>query len=241
VDPYRIMVSEVMLQQTGVERVRGKYEEFLETFPSVRELSRASVSQVLRVWKGLGYNRRALSLREAAQTIVARFGGSVPRSVAELSDLPGIGKATASAILAFAFDMPVPFIETNVRRVFLHFFFPGATGVKDREILPLVGETMDRRNPREWFYALMDYGTMLRSAGPNPNKGSAVYRRQPPFEGSLRQARGRILELLLARPKASLRAIAGALGIEEERVRLIVNALQEEGFLTRTHRTYRLA
>ncbi len=240
-DPYRIMVSEVMLQQTGVERVRGRYREFLKAFPTVRVLAAASVSDVIRAWKGLGYNRRALSLREAARTIVERFGGKVPGSAAELSSLPGIGKATASAILAFSFNRPEAFIETNIRRVFISFYFPGATAVKDSEILPLVEKTLDRRNPREWYWALMDYGTMLAASIPNPNRRSSTYKRQAPFEGSRRQARGRILSLLLERSSAEIDDITEALGIEERAARILVQGLEDEGFLVMERGAYRLA
>ncbi len=171
--PYRVLVSEIMLQQTGISRVMAKYGAFLRAFPSLRRLAQASVADVLAAWKGLGYNRRALALLKTARIICENHRGRVPRSLDELVALPGIGQATASAVLVYAFNMPVAFIETNVRRVFLHFFFPGETQVSDARILPLVESTMDRENPREWFYALMDYGTMLAAAGENANTRSA--------------------------------------------------------------------
>ena len=240
-NPYRIMVSEVMLQQTGVERVRGKYAAFLKAFPTVRALAYAPVSDVLGQWKGLGYNRRARALRDAARAVMERFGGRIPRSVQGLSSLPGIGKATASAILAFAFNLPAVFMETNIRRVFIHFYFPGASAVKDSEILPLVEKTLDRENPREWYWALMDYGAMLGGAADNPNRRSASYRKQPPFEGSLRQARGRIISFLLERPRARPGVFANALGMEEASVRKALQDLKEEGFLVLEDGAYRLA
>ena len=192
-NPYRILVSEVMLQQTSVARVTDKYTRFLQAFPNASALATAGTDDLLGAWKGLGYNRRALSLRAAAQVIVSVHGGKVPRSVDELVALPGIGHATAGAVLAYAYDIAIPFVETNIRRVFLHFYFPGEDGVTDARILPLVEKTVDRGNPREWYYALMDYGAMLGKGAVNANRRSLRYRPQKPFEGSFRQLRGAIL------------------------------------------------
>ncbi len=197
-DPYRILVSEIMLQQTQAGRVKEKYPEFLRTFPTVRSLARAPLSRVLRAWQGMGYNRRALFLKKIAATILKKFNGRVPSSQEKLESLPGIGHATASAIRAFAFNAPGVFIETNIRRVFIHFFFANKKKVSDKEILPLVKKTLDRAHPREWYWALMDYGTMLGEKRENPNRKSAHYARQAPFRGSRRELRGRILRVLLA-------------------------------------------
>jgi A/G-specific adenine glycosylase len=229
--PYRVLVSEIMLQQTGINRVRAKYSPFLRAFPSFRKLARAGVADVLAAWKGLGYNRRALALLATAHIISETHGGRLPRSLAELEALPGIGRATASAVLVYAFNMPLPFIETNVRRVYLHFFFPDESGVPDNRILPLVDLTMDRKNPREWFYALMDYGAMLASAGQNANRQSARYRKQPAFEGSKRQLRGRILEAMLSLGSGTRADIMKALGIRDGRLDECLRALVDEGFL----------
>ncbi|MEK7583546.1 MAG: A/G-specific adenine glycosylase [Patescibacteria group bacterium] len=190
-DPYKILVSEVMLQQTQVGRVLVKYPEFLKKFPSLRALSQASERDVLLAWQGLGYNRRGLMLHKLAKTT-----RKIPNNLEDLKKLPGVGPYTAGAIMVFAFDKPVPMIETNIRRVFIHEF--GKT--HDREILKLVENTLDQKHPREWYYALMDYGAMLGKTVPNPNRRSAHYTRQSKFEGSNRQKRGRQLKAWLNDP-----------------------------------------
>jgi len=195
--PYHILVSEIMLQQTRVERVEEKYRVFLDAFPDLGSLARASLQEVLGVWQGLGYNRRAISLKETARQVVDRFKGTIPDSPEELKTLPGIGEYTAAAIAAFAFHRPVPLIETNIRAVFIHCFFLDREGVRDSEIRPLVEATLDAANPREWYYALMDFGVMLKRRVPNPSRRSAHHGRQAPFEGSDRQIRGKILRILL--------------------------------------------
>ena len=240
--PYRVLVSEVMLQQTGVGRVIPKYREFLRAFPSMKALAHASVEEVLSVWKGLGYNRRALALREAARLIREKHSGKVPRSAEELVALPGLGRATASSVLAFAFNLPVPFIETNIRRVFIHFFFPHARKVSDSVILPLVEKTMDKEKPREWFYALMDYGawlgSTLRASAGNPNARSIVYTRQSPFEGSLRQLRGLVLKIMLELRHATQREIVDAMGGSDSRLGTALDQLVKEGFLRKKSGNY---
>lgn len=233
-DPYAVLVSEVMLQQTQVSRVVPKFAEFLHAFPTVEALAAAPLEEVLRVWRGLGYNRRALSLRRAAETIVAEHGGVVPRTLEELTALPGIGRATAAQVLAFAFNVGVPFIETNVRSVYLHEFFPGAEDVPDAAILPLVEATMDREHPREWYWALLDYGTHLKASNPNPSRRSRHHIRQGAFEGSNRQLRGRLLAALLAagREGASEAALGERVDFDAERVDAALRALQSEGFVS---------
>ncbi|MBU6501207.1 A/G-specific adenine glycosylase, partial [Patescibacteria group bacterium] len=161
-DPYRIFVSEVMLQQTNVDRVALRYEAFLARFPSAQELAEAPFEEIFSFWRGLGYNRRALALKRAAGIMVREHGGTVPRTLEELDALPGIGEATAAAVLVYAWNTPVSFIETNIRAVFIHFFFPKKKKVGDKEIFPLVERTLDRKNPRGWYSALMDYGAMLK-------------------------------------------------------------------------------
>ena len=122
-DPYKIMVSEVMLQQTQVPRVLEKYKEFLTAFPTVEDLARSDLAQVLKVWSGMGYNRRGKYLRDAAIVIADMHGGKVPRDIVSMRALPGIGPYTASAVLIFAFNIPDTMIETNVRSAFIHGFF----------------------------------------------------------------------------------------------------------------------
>jgi A/G-specific adenine glycosylase len=233
-DPYHILISEIMLQQTQVERVILKYEPFIERFPDVVSLASANLTEILDVWQGLGYNRRALALQRIAQRVVDEFDGNIPDSLDTLRTFSGIGEATAGAIAAFAFNRPAFFIETNVRRVFLHFFFPGQQKVSDRQILPLVEQTIDTQQPRKWYYALMDYGSMLKSLEVNPNRRSAHYRKQAPFRNSDRQIRGQILRALIKRPQISVQELFRTVKRGPERLDRIINQLVNEGFLTRT-------
>ena len=239
-DPYAVLVSEVMLQQTQVARVAPKYAEFLEAFPDVASLAAAPLEQVLRVWRGLGYNRRAMALKRAAQTIVTECGGRVPDTLEGLTALPGVGHATAAQVLAFAFNVGVPFIETNIRSVYLHEFFADAEGVPDSAILPLVEATMDRARPREWFWALLDYGTHLKASTPNPSRRSRHHVRQGAFEGSNRQLRGRLLAELAERSGRTTDALVAAVGFERERVTGALEALHAEGFVVSEDGAWRI-
>jgi A/G-specific adenine glycosylase len=223
-NPYHILVSEIMLQQTQVERVIDKYGLFLSKFPDFAALSRATLREVLGVWQGLGYNRRAISLMKLAQTVVSRHDGRIPADMEALIKLPGIGRATAGSILAFAFHEPSVFIETNIRRVFIHHFFQDREGVHDDEIRPLVEATLDRSHPRDWYYALMDFGSMLKKEITNPNRKSAHYTRQSPFEGSDRKIRGAILKVLVEKKSMTEEDIAAVIGGGEERMKKILAA-----------------
>jgi A/G-specific adenine glycosylase len=231
-DPYRVLVSEFMLQQTQVARVVDKFEPFIERFPDFASLARAPLRDVLLAWSGLGYNRRALYLREAARIVVSRFDGRLPRGFDDLRALPGIGEATAAEIMNFAFNEPRAFIETNVRAVYIHHFFPGKMKVADAEILPLVERTLDAKNPRRWFYALMDYGVMLKKSRPNPSRRSAHHARQTRFEGSDRQARGLIVRLL-AKRRMNEAELAKSTGLSAARIRTIVPGLERDGLIVR--------
>jgi A/G-specific adenine glycosylase len=232
-DPYAILVSEIMLQQTQVDRVREKYRSFLASFPSVAALAGADLTQVLEAWQGLGYNRRAVALRLCAQAVVERFGGRFPGGIDELQSLPGIGPYTARAVAAFAFGIPSAFIETNIRSVFILHFFPGAEAVKDSEILPLVELALDREAPREWYYALMDYGSMLKRTRVNPSRQSAHHTRQSPFKGSNREQRSLLLRSILAAPGICEEELVGMLSVELEAARRNLQALEREGFIKR--------
>jgi A/G-specific adenine glycosylase len=240
-DPYRILVSEVMLQQTQVDRVRAKYDEFLAAFPDLAALACAPLDRVLAAWQGLGYNRRAVSLHRIARILEREHRGLLPDDTAALVALPGIGAATAGAIRAFAFDAPVVFIETNIRRVFIHEFFPGREAVADAELLPLVAAALDRRSPRQWYYALMDYGAALARQVPNPNRRSRTYTRQPRFEGSDRQVRGAILRALVGGSALTGSGIVRAAGGDDERVLRLLDDLEREGFIQRTGRRFGIA
>ncbi|MBP9781313.1 A/G-specific adenine glycosylase [Candidatus Woesebacteria bacterium] len=190
-DPFKILVSELMLQQTQVSRVIPKYEAFLERFPGLIALKLSTLADVLILWQGLGYNRRAKYLWQLAQLVQ-----TLPNSQAELEKLPGIGPYTANAICAFAFNQPVTMIETNIRSVFLYHFYPTDIKVSDGQLLPLITKTTNQRNAREWYWALMDYGSYLKTILPNPNRRSKQHTTQSKFEGSSRQVRGEIIRIL---------------------------------------------
>jgi A/G-specific adenine glycosylase len=242
-DPFHILVSELMLQQTQVARVAGHYPEFLAAFPTATHLAAAPLADVLRSWTGLGYNRRALHLHRTAAILVDRHAGDVPHTRRALLALPGVGEATAGAVLAFAFGQPSVFIETNIRRAFLAGFFAdaGALGIRvhDAALLPLVAATRDRRQPREWYYALMDYGAGLARGGVNVNRASAQYTRQSPFQGSTRQLRGAVIRQLTQVAAATCSELAAACvlihrGAIGERIRAVVAELVREGLLAAT-------
>ena len=230
-DPYHILVSEIMLQQTQVQRVMEKYEQFTGIFPDFHSLTKAPLRKILKVWQGMGYNRRAIALKQIAQKIVEEFDGNLPASIETLITFPGIGRATASAIVTFAFQHSTVFIETNIRRVFIHYFFHDMENIKDAEILPLVERTLDSSNPREWYYALMDYGVMLKQKYENPNRRSAHYQKQSPFQGSNRQIRGMVLRLLVHESNVSEHDIAQKLNMCEEKIRNNLSQLVKEGFI----------
>ena len=240
-DPYRILISEIMLQQTQVERVAIKYPEFIDAFPDFAALARAPQSDVIVAWQGMGYNRRAIALKKCAEKMVNDYGGIVPRDPEVLKTFSGIGPATASSICAFAFNLPVVFIETNIRRVFIHSFFPDRDTVTDKDILPLVERALDRENPRVWYWALMDLGTELKKSVPNPNRKSAAYTKQAPFEGSDRRIRGMILKILVGQHNLSEKKILELVNEDPERVRRILNGLENEGFLRKGWTGYQLA
>lgn len=230
-DPYHILVSEIMLQQTQVARVAQKFPEFITAFPTAKALASASLDRVLSVWQGMGYNRRARHLRDTARLLVEAHGGLVPDDRDMLASLPGIGPATAASILAFAFNRPTVFIETNIRAVFIHFFFPKENAVSDSAILPLVEAAIDRRAPRRWYSALMDYGAMLKRRFPNPSRVSDRHRRSKPFQGSMRQLRGMILRALLERPGLTAGGIARLTGWGREDVVRAIEILGRDGLV----------
>ncbi|WP_077598798.1 HhH-GPD family protein [Olsenella urininfantis] len=248
-DPYQIWISEVMLQQTQVARVDGRWQRWCERFPSPDALAAASSADVLEEWQGMGYNRRALSLWKAA-AMVSAAGGEMPCAYRDLLELPGIGPATAAGIRAFAFSLPGVYLETNVRSVFIHELFPGVDGVSDKDLVPLVerccppddGNPED--DPRSWYYALLDYGAHLKRTIPNPSRRSSSHVRQSRFEGSHRQKRAALLRLLLAQDGqsegGSLEALTTELSdaevksgrppLSEGDVLALLEELEREGF-----------
>jgi A/G-specific adenine glycosylase len=227
-----------MLQQTQVGRVIEKYKEFLAAFPDFSSLAKAPLAKVLSCWSGMGYNRRALSLKSLAQKVVEEHHGRLPSDQEKLLALPGIGKYTAGAVTAFAFNKPVVFIDTNIRRVYIHEFFQDRDDIHDDEIVPLLEQTMDAGNPRKWYNALMDYGTMLKREQGNPNRRSAHYAKQSPFENSNRQVRGSILKLLVKEAPLTQAQIVTKTGMDSERVKKNLVLLAEEGFIKKKGRSF---
>ena len=248
-DPYAIWVSEVMLQQTQVARVDGRWQRWLERFPSIDALASAQTADVLEEWQGMGYNRRALALMRAAQ-VVSIAGGVMPHEQRDLEALPGIGPATAAGIRAFAYNLPGVYLETNVRTVFLHELYPEATSVPDRELIPLVERTCPpdasdgEDDPRTWYYALLDYGAHLKKTVPNPSRRSRTHVRQGRFEGSHRQKRAMVVRIVLAnREGVSLADVctelsgqevrAGRPAVSKQEVLALLEELSAEGFCHR--------
>lgn len=239
-DPYCIFISEVMLQQTQVPRVIIKYKEFTEQFPSFQALANATAGDVLKAWQGLGYNRRGLFLHRAAQIIVRDYNGILPNTPEELVKLPGIGPATARSIPAFAFNTPVVFIETNIRRVFIHHFFPRTKNVSDTKLLPLVEQALPQKRARKWYSALMDYGSILPKTVVNPNRQSAHYVRQSAFEGSTRQIRGNILKLLTSKEQMTLLSMQTEIGVDPAILVKVLSGLETEGLIQKRKQYYLL-
>ena len=240
-DPYLILVSEIMLQQTQVERVKIKFPEFIAAFPDFASLAVVPLDKVLSVWQGMGYNRRAIALQKCAIRVMNEHGGILPADVDILATFPGIGRATASSIAAFAFNLPVVFIETNIRRVFIHFFFSGTDTVSDADLLPIVGQSLYQKNPRVWYWALMDLGSALKKTVPNPNRRSVHYSKQSPFEGSDREIRGTIIRMLLAEPRMSEKQLLAIRNDDPARIKKILSALISEGFIVKEKNRFFLA
>lgn len=199
-DPYEVLVSEVMLQQTQVGRVLGYWSCWLERLPSIDALAAAPTSLVLALWQGLGYNRRALNLKRAAEICSASRDGRLPEGHDELVALPGIGPATAAGVRVFSANRPDVYLETNVRTVVLHELFASYDAVPDRAVADVLARTCPDDEPRAWYYALLDYGAYLKGVLPNPSRRSASHVRQSRFEGSRRQKRAWLLREVLAHP-----------------------------------------
>lgn len=272
-NPYKIFVSEMMLQQTQVERVKIKYAEFIKKFPNIKSVARAEKSDVLKVWQGLGYNRRALFIKHACEEIISKHKGIFPKDFVTLQTLPGIGPSTAGALCSFAYNLPVFFIETNVRAVILHFFFKNKENVSDKDVMvrlkkvspighparsasvrgtemqdlimkqrdpaspsALVQTSCGMTSPRDWYYALYDYGTFLKKSLGNKkkiilHKQSKHYNKQSKFEGSFRQKRAGVLRLKLTQPDISDIDIISKLKITEQELEDALFSLDKDGML----------
>jgi A/G-specific adenine glycosylase len=231
--PYYILVSELMLQQTQVERVIPKFEAFITRFPDIAPLAAAPLSDVLGLWSGLGYNRRAKYLHDSAKKIMTDYQGIFPDSNDGLRALPGIGPGTAGAIAAYAFNQPRAFIETNIRTVYFHHFFSDAESVTDGELLPFLEATVDREHPREFYWALMDYGSWQKRQGAGRIMKSHHYKKQPALRGSVREVRGQIIRALISGDalEVELRVTCS----DDERFAPALAALIAEGLVTTTN------
>lgn len=237
--PYYVLVSEIMLQQTQVDRVIPKFEAFIAAFPDVASLAKAPLAEVLKLWSGLGYNRRAKFLHEAAKMIVTEYNGEIPSSQAEMVKLPGVGVNTAGALLAYSFNEPVVYIETNVRTVYFHHFFEDDATVTDTQIRSIAEETLDREHPREWYWAIMDYGSYLKRQGAGRNNKSHHYKRQSALKGSVREVRGAILKVLSGGDmnEAELRRVT----FDDERFKVALVGLERDGLIQKTGRHFHLS
>lgn len=241
-DPYKILVSELMLQQTQVARVTPKFKAFIDAFPTVSVLADAPLSDVLTLWSGLGYNRRARFLHESAKTIIEDFKGTLPNDQVKLESLKGVGTNTAAAIRAYSFNEPVVFIETNIRTVFLHHMFADKTDISDAQLMPYVEEALSAHantlDPREWYWALMDYGVFLKSVHPNPSRRSRHHVLQSKFKGSRREVRGFVLKRLATRPQRYADLLKGC--PTPDYLSSVLESLASEGLITQVGDTYHL-
>lgn len=247
ITPYRVLVSEIMLQQTQVPRVIDKFNTWMELWPDCAGLAGVNRAAVLEQWQGLGYNNRALRLGELAALVVKDYAGKLPTERTELEQLPGIGPYTSGAIMAFAYDQPVSFVDTNIRRVFLHHFFPDREDVTDGEVLEKVTAMLPSKQYRQWYWALMNYGShlgdVLRAA--NPNRRSRHYVKQSAFVGSDRQMRGALVRALLTGP-ASLEEVARLVTVDidqsiaPERLQKILGTMVAEGLVTKNKKLYKI-
>ncbi len=238
-DPYRIWISEIMLQQTQVSRVIPKYKKFIRRFPNIGILANATFRSVLHEWSGLGYNRRALLAHRAARIMMEKHAGTFPRSVEAIRALPGVGHATASAILNYAYEIACPYIETNIRTVFIYHFFPKKKKVSDEALWPHVVASLDERRPGEWHWALMDYGAFLKCTRGNISRKSDSYQKQSLFPGSQRQMRAAILRGLLKKPQ-SISAIRRLKGVGARKAESAVRSLVKDGLIERRGAEYRI-
>jgi A/G-specific adenine glycosylase len=230
--PYYVLVSELMLQQTQVDRVIPKFNAFIARFPDVKSLASASLADVLTLWSGLGYNRRAKFLHDSAKKIMIEFNGSFPKNMVDILSLPGVGPGTAGAIMTYAFNQPVSFIETNVRTVYFHHFFDDGDKVSDAQLLPIIQRTLDNDHPREFYWALMDYGTWLKKNGAGRITQSRHYKKQSALKGSLRELRGIIIKQLAVSdiPRVELRLQYA----DDERFTSALNGLLEDELVAET-------
>ncbi|MCL2762947.1 MAG: A/G-specific adenine glycosylase [Treponema sp.] len=238
--PWGVMVSEFMLQQTQTERVIPYWEEWMRLWPRPRDLAKASLEEALRAWSGLGYNRRCCYLKNSAAIIAEEHKDRVPDTPGALRLLPGIGPYIAGAIACFAYNHPSVFIETNIRSTIIHCFFPDRNDVKDSEIFPILEKSLYKKDPRTWYYALMDYGASLKKLTENPSRRSAHYIRQSPFIGSFRQARGKVIRTLVSMGPSKAEEIEMACELSREKLYRVLERLEKESLVAEEKGIYRI-
>lgn len=237
--PYSVLISEVMLQQTQVSRVIPKYDQFIKEFPTIQSLANAETRHLLSVWSGLGYNRRALWLREAAKQIVDL--GEFPRTIKELSALKGIGPYTSRSILIFAFNEDLATVDTNIRRVMIAQGF-AEESMTNAQLQDIADQMLLRGRARDWHNALMDYGSAVLTSN---RTGIAPVSSQLRFQGSTRQLRGQILKLLTSYESLDIKSLLARLGRNEGdsgEIGPILERLMLDGLVERTTQgTYQIA
>lgn len=240
-DPYKVLVSEMMLQQTQVERVIPYFRAWMKKYPNVKALAKAPLSDALRQWQGLGYNRRAKFLHGATTEIAAKYKGKIPADAAILESIWGIGPYTAHAIMTFAFNHDSIFIETNIRTAVIHHFFADRDDISDEEIAQVLKRVLPHGQAREWYSALMDYGAYLKRSGIRLNAKSKGYRKQGVFEGSSRQARGAILRELSNGPAGRMKLLKIIPVQRKPQLEEQLAKLMREGMIEQRGRSYRLS
>ncbi len=258
-DPYAVLVSEIMLQQTQVERVLPYYEEWLERWPGFAELADASPAEVIRAWRGLGYNRRGLNLHRLAHAVVADYGGVLPQGRAELLALPGIGAYTAAAVQSFALEEDVAVADTNIARVVARAVMgaPSQHEVPARALAEALRGLLPNSGVRDHNLALMDLGAMVCRAR-TPECGScpvssrctwnqagrpaAELARRPAvrFEETARFARGRIIDALRDGPATDVEMSAMLPAIHVSKVDIYLSGLERDGLVVRDERGWSL-
>ncbi len=236
--PYYVLVSELMLQQTQVSRVIPKFNDFIAKFPDEQNLAGSDLAAVLRAWQGLGYNRRAKYLHDAAKMIVNEFDGTFPREERDILRLPGVGKNTCGALRTYVFNDPSIFVETNIRTVYIHHFFADTLIVADKEIVAKLHETIDHEHPREFYWALMDYGSYLKAKGVRNNTKSKHYKKQPPLTGSIRETRGQIIKAL-SHGETTLDMLENGI-LYDDRFNIALDGLLRDGLIEYTNSKYHL-
>ncbi len=235
-DPYHILLSELMLQQTQVDRVIPYYHKWIKRWPTIQDLAHADRTDILEMWMGLGYNNRAINLHKAAKIIVNNYDSNVLLAMQKYKHVPGIGPYTSSAVQAFAANKDTIVVDTNIRRIFIHeFSLPEST--PDKEIEELAAKVLPRGNSRDWYNALMDYGSQVLTARKTGIKSKT---QQSKFEGSDRQARAKIVRHLLANKKATAPELQQICDISQERFQKIAAKLIKDDVIAIQQDIYQL-